>query len=134
MSFKESVKKSFNNEKEIVLERYAWAKSIFIILGFVFFLNFFFLGAWFYSDFFIKTLPFSYILFLFSFLNYLYFYIYKTLLGKISHSFKTLLFVLFTIFFILFSFPFLSEWGFLPILQEYVLPLVDKYILPFISK
>jgi len=71
-------------DNSIVLEsRYQAAKYMFMLLTFLFFLNYFFVGAKFYDDIFLKTLPFIYVFFLTGWIMYMYFFtVYKFTFSK----------------------------------------------------
>ena len=96
MWFKEVLKKTFKDDKKIVFERYKAAKFVFIISSFLFFLNFYFVGARFYIGIFNYTLAFMYVVLLLSIMFYIYYYIKKMLIDKLpAFVFILLLFILF---------------------------------------
>ncbi|MCP4522742.1 MAG: hypothetical protein GY828_00825 [Candidatus Gracilibacteria bacterium] len=73
MSWKEVLKKEISKPEKIRFLRYKASKIIFIGGAFTFFVNFFFVGANFYPDFFHAALPYTYVYFcsaLFLFLFY----------------------------------------------------------------
>lgn len=73
MSLKNKFKSTFASKKDISQERFKAAKFSFIMIAFLFFLNFYFVWAGFYSYFFSKTLWMVYILLLLSILFFFYF-------------------------------------------------------------
>ena len=99
MSFKEAIKKTFSDEKSLVIERYRAAKFAFIMASFIFFVNFYFVWAKFYLDIFSWTLPIMYIILLLSLVFFVYFFLKKLLIWKIPrHLFIVLLIILLGIF------------------------------------
>ena len=99
MWLKEAIKKTFSDEKTLLIERYRAAKSAFIIISFLFFVNFYFVWAKFHLDFFSWTLPIMYIILLLSLVFFVYFFLKKTLIWKIpNHLFIVLLIVLLGVF------------------------------------
>lgn len=92
-------------DNSIVLEsRYQAAKYMFMLLTFLFFLNYFFVGAKFYDDIFLKTLPFIYVFFLIGWIMYMYFFtVYKFTFSKYI---KLLIMWGLWILFVLFLLPF----------------------------
>jgi hypothetical protein len=94
MSLKEMLKQSFSNPKEIILERYKAAKFAFIVTSFSFFLNFYFVGAHFYSNFFSSTLNISYVLLLLSIVFFVYFLVKLVMIDKPNKYINFILFIL----------------------------------------
>jgi hypothetical protein len=77
---------------------------LFIAMTFVFFLNYFFVWAQFYYDFFIKILPYSYILYLLSFLFYVFFFFKLKIFSKMKWKIAEIIFFIFLILlFLVFS-------------------------------
>ncbi len=111
MWLKEMLKKDFSKPKSITLERYKASKFMFIIISFLFFLNFYFVWADFYSNIFIPSLGVMYILLLFSLVFFVYFLIKKLLVEKIKNYYFVIIFIL--LFLILLSFSSIivfNEW------------------------
>ena len=109
--FKEVLTSKFKEEESIILHRYKSAKFIFILLTLLFSLNFFFVWASFYYNFFIKTLHFSYILLLISFFYYLY-YLWKIrLFGKVKNYVFYIIWGIYFIFFLILLLPMMFDWG-----------------------
>ncbi|MDD3646288.1 MAG: hypothetical protein PHH06_02660 [Candidatus Gracilibacteria bacterium] len=106
MSFKETLKTSFNDTEKMTSNRFKASSIMFISVTLLFFLNYFFVGANFYYEYFIKTLPYIYILFLLSFLMYFYFAIIsifkisKPLYGYLILFVLVIIFVLFSTLFV----------------------------------
>jgi len=65
-------------------QKFKAARFLFVLGVFVFFLNFFFVGGNFFYDFFLKTMSFSYIMLLFTFLNYMYYLIKINFIEKLQ--------------------------------------------------
>jgi len=126
MWFKETIKKSFWDEKIITIERYKAVKIMFIFVGFLFFLNFFFVWAGFHPEIFLKTLPILYITFLFIFCFYTFFYIKRALLKNFSLIFKIFISFLLTIVFLIFLSPLLYEWWLIALNIDYMIPFIEK--------
>lgn len=113
MWVKENIKKSFNNKNKLIIEKYKATKFLFIISGFLFFLDLFLLWAWFYNDLLIRFFPFLYITFSFLFCLYLYFYFNSTLNKNLNLILEICLWiVLFLIFIVLNNLFFVKDWLF----------------------
>ncbi len=112
MSLKEILKQSFDEPKEISLQRYKAAKFIFVLTSFLFFVNFYFVGVNFYVDIFSKTLGISYILLLLSLVFYIYFLIKHIFIEKIPKYLFVLIPVLFFASFIILLLPVIFRWWF----------------------
>lgn len=111
MWLKEMLKKDFSKPKTIVLERYKASKFMFIIISFLFFLNFYFVWAGFYPHIFVPSLGIMYILLLFSFVFYIYFLIKNILVEKIKNYYFVIIFtLLFLILLSLSSIIVFNEW------------------------
>ncbi len=78
MDYKKDVKKVFADESTVLQSRYHASKNVFMYTTFLFFLNYFFVGAKFYDNIFLKTLPYMYVLFLASFFMFLYFFLVRS--------------------------------------------------------
>ena len=104
MTFKKFLEKTLKNKEEMTLARYKSAKFLFIAMTFVFFLNYFFVGAQFHYDFFIKTLTFSYILYLIAFLFYVFYFFKLRVFSKLKWKIAEVIFFVFLlIIFLVFS-------------------------------
>lgn len=80
-----SVKKKFSNDKTLMIERLSASKFSFIMSSLLFFVNYFLVSAQFgYKDFLIYILPYTYIVFLLSFIFYTYYLIKTKLYWKIN--------------------------------------------------
>lgn len=77
MDSKKDGNKVTPDELVVLQSRYQASKNVFMYTTFFFFLNYFFVGAKFYDGIFLKTLPFMYVLFLASFLMFLYFFLVR---------------------------------------------------------
>ena len=109
MWFKETLKEKLGTEESIILHRYKSAKFLFILLAFLFLLNYFFVWSKFYYEFFIKTIYGTYILLLVSFFSFLYFLWKLKLFGKVkNYVFYITWFLYFVLFLILIA-PMLFE-------------------------
>ncbi|MGE4444174.1 MAG: hypothetical protein AB7E37_04245 [Candidatus Altimarinota bacterium] len=78
MDYKKDVKKVFADESTVLQSRYHASKNVFMYTTFLFFLNYFFVGAKFYDNIFLKTLPYMYVLFLASFFMFLYLFLVRS--------------------------------------------------------
>ncbi|MFK7780421.1 MAG: hypothetical protein QM490_04800 [Candidatus Gracilibacteria bacterium] len=105
MGLKEMLKKDFTKQKTITLERYKASKFMLVISSFVFFLNFYFVGARFYLNIFTSTLGITYIILLLSFVYYVYFFIKNMYIEKIKNYYFILIFIVLFIMFLIFAFP-----------------------------
>lgn len=105
MDYKNEIKLKFQNEKIIEEYRIKSSKNIFIYLWFLFFLNYFFVGAKFFDEFFLITLPYVYFCFLVSFWIFSYFYLKDFL--KLNFVNSLILIIILIVFFVVFSIPFL---------------------------
>jgi len=122
MWLKEMLKRTFSDENKIILERYRWAKLAFIISSFLFFINFYFVWANFYLDFFWKTLGVIYIILLLSLVFYVYFFIKKLLIWKIPKFVFIIILIFLLLIFGFLVLPIIVEWGF-----NYILGLIKLY-------
>lgn len=122
MWLKEMIKKTFSDEKKITIERYRGAKFAFILSSFVFFMNFYFVWANFYLDFFSHTLGVSYIILLLSLAFYMYFWIKKLLIWKIPNYFFIIILIILLLIFGFFILPIIIEWW-----LNWVLGLIKLY-------
>lgn len=75
MDYKKDIKNLFLNDTLLLNYRYNSSRDIFIFMSFLFFLNYFLVWANFYDILLIKTLPLTYVWFVFSLLSFLYFFI-----------------------------------------------------------
>lgn len=110
MELKEMLKENFNNTKEITKERYKASKVAFLTTAFLFFLNFYFVWAKFYSDFFDNTLWISYILLLLSMFFYIYFLIKNKFVEKFPEHLFKIIFIVLLVFFIILLLPAVFKW------------------------
>ncbi len=117
MGLKEILKQEFSNPKDITLERYRATKFAFIISVFLFFINFYFVWANFYSGIFTNTLGISYLLLLLSIVFYVYFLIKKMLLEKIPKFLFIIIFILLFVLSIFLSLPIIIKWWLVWILE-----------------
>ncbi len=123
MGLKEIIKEIFWDEKKITFERYIAAKKMLIIISFLFFLNFYFVWAWFYLNIFNDTLGFLYFSLLFSFLFYFYFFIKKAIINNTKTYFNVIIFIILFFIFIWFCLPVVLEWWI-----RWVIELVKLYL------
>lgn len=100
MDYKKIIKNWFLDKKSLLFYRYKYSKRLFIILSFIFFLNFFLVWAKIEDNFFLETLSISYYLFLLWFLIYIYYFIKNKLLLDDKKSF-TLIIILIIIYILL---------------------------------
>lgn len=110
MNFKETLKSSFNKDDMIVIERYKASKFIFIISAFIFFIVFYFVWAWFYSEYLLSFLGVFYIFLIFSLSIYLYFLFKKYLIWKVPKFVFYIYIFLLLIFFIFLIAPVSLNW------------------------
>lgn len=111
MSFKEMLKQSFSDPKTLTLERYKAAKFAFIVTAFLFFLNFYFVWANYYSDIFSNTLWTIYILLVLSIVIYVYFLVKMVFVENPQKYLYIIIFILMFISFIVLLFPLVFSWG-----------------------
>lgn len=74
MSFKKAINDIFSKKEKIVEIRLNSSKNFFILTSLVFFLNYFFVWARFFDNIFLKTLSYTYVLFIVWMLFYFYFF------------------------------------------------------------
>ena len=110
MWLKETLNKKFSNPENITLERYRASKFAFIMSSFLFFLNFYFVWAGFYSDIFSNTLGIMYIVLLLSMVFFVYFYTKKIYLSKLPKAFFVLLIVFLLLLIIFLALPIVVKW------------------------
>jgi hypothetical protein len=110
MELKEVIKETFWDNKKITLERYLAAKKIFILVSFLFFLDFYFVGAWFYPNIFSSILGYLYILLLISILFYFYFWIKRLLINIGNRTLNIIIFIILLIILVCFALPVIIHW------------------------
>lgn len=110
MWLKEMLNKEFNNEKTIIFERYKASKFVLVVSSFLFFLNFYFVWANFYSDIFKNTLNFIFIILIISLIFYFYFFIKNLLFWKIPQYVFIIIFIFLLILFLFLLLPIIVEW------------------------
>lgn len=74
MDLQNEVDEPQSKSKEILLQRYSASKTLFMYMSFVFFLNYFLVGAKFWDGFWTMTLLWTYVGFVTSFFLFLYFF------------------------------------------------------------
>ncbi len=111
MWLKEILKKEFWDPKIITVHRYKAAKFLFVFAAFMFFVNFFFVWAKFYSNELVLTLPYTYLFFLMSLFYYLYFLFKNIFIGKISNFLFYILFFILVNLLIFLLLPIAVKWG-----------------------
>ena len=109
MWIKESIKNKFSDKEIINLVRFKAVRIIFVFAVFLFFINFYLVGANYYFDFLIIFLPFTYYFLLNTLLFYILFLIKVNIKNKLT---LFILIILLIIFYILLLLPFSFEWGF----------------------
>ncbi len=117
MTLKEMLNQNFSDKNLITIERYKSAKFAFIIFTFLFFVNFYFVGADFFTEIFSSTFSISYVLMLLSFVFYVYFFIKKMFLEKPNSPFSIILIVILIILFLLMILPLIFKWWLMGILD-----------------
>ena len=110
MWIKESIKKSFEDDKIKLLYRYEASKMVFLFVSLLFFISFFLAWAWYHRDFFIYIFSFLYILVLFNLNIFIYLYCKNKFYWKIKWNCGILLYVLLFILTVSMIFPILYEW------------------------
>jgi len=105
MGLKEIIKDTFNNKKEITLERYKWAKTCLIFISLFFFINFYLIWAWFYPEYLNKSLWFLYLLLMLTFVFYFYFLFKKLLINNDRLYFNIIFFIILILIFWFLSLP-----------------------------
>lgn len=103
MDFKKVIHDTFKNNVDIIKSRYNSSKMVFTFLLLVFFLNYFFVWARFFDEYFTKSLSISYVLLLFSAIIFFSFFVLYKL--EIKKEIKIALISLITIFWIVFLIP-----------------------------
>lgn len=125
MGLKEIIKDTFKNNNELTIERYKSAKTTLVFISFFFIVNFYFVWAWFFPEYFNKSLSFLYLLLLFSFVFYFYFLFKKLLINNEKNYFNIIIFIIFII--LLWIFWFLS----LPVVLDgwfnWILKIINLY-------
>ncbi len=103
-NFKKFLKDYFSDKQKILSVRYKSSKLLFILMTFIFFLDYFFVWAQFYYNFFIRILPYTYLLYLVSFLFYIFFFFKSKIFIKFKWNIAEIIFLMFLILlFLLFS-------------------------------
>ncbi len=110
MGFKEILKKDFFESDNKLILRYKSIKAVLVLTILLFFSSFFFIGAWFYREFFLNYISIFYVLLSFSFVLYLFFYFKKTFLNKLSWPLLYIFSFLLILIFIVLIFPIIVEW------------------------
>lgn len=103
MDFKKVIHDTFKNNDDIVKSRYNSSKMVFTFLLLIFFLNYFFVWARFFDEYFTKSLSVTYILLLLSAVIYFNFFVLHKL--EFKKEIKIALISLITIFWIVFLIP-----------------------------
>lgn len=102
MTFKEEIKKSFWDKKEIVTIRTSASKVVFLIFVFLFFLVFYLIWAWLWENIFSKLISPFYVLMIFSLNIFIFFLGQKLFVTKKIYAYiLSIFFLLISIFFIL---------------------------------
>lgn len=110
MSFFWEIKKTFWNNEEIFNLRHNSARYVFILCSLLFFLDYFFIANWFYYDFLIYTLPFTYFAFLLSLFIYSCFLI-SVVFNKLSKFILMIIYIVIFLLILVLSIPFiLPKW------------------------
>ena len=99
MWFKESLEKSLGDKDLMIANRLRASIFVLVITSFLFFLNYYLVWAGFHYDFFIKTLPYTYVLLLIWFLFY-FSYLNLKLLSKVSPTLGYIIVIIFVMIFI----------------------------------
>lgn len=104
MNYKKDITSAFLDEKLILKYRYESSRSLFIYWSLIFFLNYFFVWAKFFDDIFLKSLTYSYFVFLIVTFFYSYFFLKYTF--EIKWILNIILIIIFLLLFLIFSIPF----------------------------
>ncbi len=112
MGFKKNIKDKFLDDKAIIIERYKASRFILVFVSFLFFVIFYFVWAWFYSNILIEWLGFIYILLLISLIFYFYFLFKKLLINNEKKYFNIIIFIILLIIFWFLSLPIIIDWWF----------------------
>ena len=120
MGFKEILKKDFFESDNKLILRYKSIKSILVLTILLFFSSFFFIGAWFYREFFLNYISIFYVLLSFSFVLYLFFYFKKTFLNRLSGPLLYIFSFLLILIFVVLIFPIIVEWGLVWFYNTYI--------------
>jgi hypothetical protein len=98
MSLKDTLSALLQNREELLSLRLTASKNVFLILTFVFFLNYFFVGTGFKKEIFVVSFPYIYVLFILAYLLYIFFLILYYFRGKMGIV-GILIFVVFALIF-----------------------------------
>jgi hypothetical protein len=109
MTIKDVLKKDFWNSDKLILKRFKSSKFLFIIVWFLFFLDFFLLSNFPKVEFFVLILPFLYICFIVSLLLITYYSIKIKFKEKINLISSIILTVILAIIWLTLSIPFLVD-------------------------
>ncbi len=120
MGFKEILKKDFFESDNKLILRYKSIKAVLVLTILLFFSSFFFIGAWFYREFFLNYISIFYVLLSFSFVLYLFFYFKKTFLNKLSWPLLYIFSFLLILIFVVLIFPIIVEWGLVWFYNTYI--------------
>jgi len=120
MGFKEILKKDFFESDNKLILRYKSIKAILVLTILLFFSSFFFIGAWFYREFFLNYISIFYVLLSFSFVLYLFFYFKKTFLNRLSGPLLYIFSFLLILIFVVLIFPIIVEWGLVWFYNTYI--------------
>lgn len=103
------LKENLNSHPDINSIRYKSAKNIFILSALLFYMNYYFVWAWFYLTFFKKSLTFSYIIFVLCIFIYIYFFLKVKLFINKSTRFYYIIISILALLFIITLVPFLID-------------------------
>jgi hypothetical protein len=111
MTWKEVLKKNMKNSDKVTNFRYKSSKILFILGAFLFFINFFFVGANFYPNIFTIILPYTYILFCISICVLIFYFLREKILKSRNVSYSIWLWFCILILCTIIVLPVFFKWG-----------------------
>lgn len=109
MTIKDVLKKDFWNSDKLILKRFKSSKFLFIIMWFLFFLDFFLLSNFPKTNFFNLILPILYVCFIVSLLFITYYSIKIKFKEKINLIYSIIIWIILLIIWLILSIPFLVD-------------------------
>ena len=109
MTIKDVLKKDFWNPDKLILKRFKSSKFIFIIMSFIFFLDYFFLSYFPNNNFLALVLPILYVLFLTELILITYYSIKIKFKEKINLIYSIIIWIILLIIWLILSIPFLVD-------------------------
>ena len=113
MTWKEVIKKEMSKKEKMVFYRYRASKILFILGSFLFFINFFFVGANFYPEIFQVSLPGTYVFFCFTLFFLIFYFCKQKFLSKSTKDIllSTILAIFLVVMCAVALLPVFFQWG-----------------------